>query len=99
MQISDKDGVMTVELTGEIDHHTASSVRNKVDSALARKRPSGLVLDFSKVTFMDSSGVGLVLGRYKRTNEMHCSLAVSGLSPRDSRMMKMSGLQDLIEFR
>lgn len=99
MQISDKDGIMTVELTGEIDHHTASSVRNKVDNALTQKQPSGLILDFSKVTFMDSSGVGLVLGRYKRTHEMNCSLAVSGLSPRDSRMMKMSGLQDLIEFR
>lgn len=99
MRINDENGEMTVELTGEIDHHTASHLRMRVDSALMQNRPDRLVLDFSGVTFMDSSGVGLVLGRYKKTNEMNCRLAVSGLNARDMKMMKMSGLQQLIEFR
>ena len=52
-------------LFGEIDHHTAVAVRSQIDSAIQDKLPSHLILDFKNVTFMDSSGIGLVMGRYR----------------------------------
>lgn len=52
-------------LDGEIDHHTAKGVREKIDSEIETNSPKILVLDFSDVTFMDSSGIGLIMGRYK----------------------------------
>ena len=52
-------------LFGEIDHHTAVAVRSQIDSAIQDKLPGHLILDFKNVTFMDSSGIGLVMGRYR----------------------------------
>ena len=55
--------VVTAFLDGEIDHHTASVIRNEIDAAVEKNMPTLLVLDFRDVSFMDSSGIGLVLGR------------------------------------
>ena len=60
---------LSLSLSGEIDHHTAAFLRSGIDAAFVRQKPKTLILDFSGVTFMDSSGVGLALGRYKKTKE------------------------------
>lgn len=99
MRILNSDNIITVKLSGEIDHHTASPIREKIDTELLKNRPTELILDFSEVTFMDSSGVGLVLGRYKTAMSINCKTAVSGLKPRDKRILMMSGMQNKIEFR
>lgn len=101
MTITQDDGVLTARLTGELDHHTAAYMRCSIDAAFVRIRPKELILDFSGVSFMDSSGVGLALGRYKKTRETGCTLVLTGLSDRDRRMMKLSGMQNKegIEFR
>ncbi|MBQ6066800.1 MAG: anti-sigma factor antagonist [Clostridia bacterium] len=101
MTITQDNGVLTAHLTGEIDHHSAAFMRSAVDAAFVRTSPKELVLDFSGVTFMDSSGVGLALGRYKKTREQNCTLVLAGLSERDKRMMKLSGMQkmEMVEFR
>ena len=96
----DGDG-MVAFLTGEIDHHSAAYMRSHIDAAFVRLKPKTLTLDFSGVTFMDSSGVGLALGRYKKARELNCELILTGLSDRDKRMMKLSGMQkmEMVEFR
>ncbi len=99
MRILNSDNILTVYLSGEIDHHTASPIRTKIDTELLKSRPGELILDFSEVTFMDSSGVGLVLGRYKTALSVSCKTAVCGLKPRDKRILMMSGMQNKIEFR
>ena len=101
MHITQDGDELTACLTGEIDHHTAAYMRSSIDAAFVRLKPRTLTLDFSGVTFMDSSGVGLVLGRYKKTRALGCTLALTGLSKRDRRMMKLSGMQnrELLEFR
>lgn len=99
MTITQENGTMTVLLTGELDHHNAGNIRGKVDTALTKNTPDELILDFRGITFMDSSGVGLVLGRYKKTRNTGCRMVLTGLSERDERMMKMSGLKNLIEYR
>lgn len=99
MKIEKEKGVMTVFLSGEIDHHTARPMRERIDSELLQSSPGELVLDFSGVSFMDSSGVGLVMGRYKCASSIKCKTAVTGLKPRDKKIMLMSGLAKLAEFR
>lgn len=99
MKIQQKNKVLTVFLTGEIDHHSAKALRQAADDALMRGRPEQLVLDFSGVTFMDSSGVGLVMGRYKTARALDCAVTVKGLRPRDQKIMQMSGLTKLVMFQ
>ena len=70
-----------VLLDGEIDHHAASLLRVSIDDAVLHKRPRLLILDFGAVTFMDSSGVGLVMGRYKLLRTVGGRLRVQNLSP------------------
>ena len=97
--IKNQDKKFTAFLSGEIDHHSAPKIREKIDSHLNSLKPESLILDFSGVTFMDSSGVGLVMGRYKNAKQLNCSTCVCGLRERDLRIMKMSGLEKLVEFR
>ena len=99
MNIVNENNVMTVYLTGEIDHHTARGIREHTDTMLVKRRPERLVLDFSGVSFMDSSGVGLVMGRYKTAAALNCSTVVRGLRPRDRKIMEMSGLKKLVTFQ
>lgn len=99
MQTLLSDKTLTVFLCGEIDHHTAGRIREKTDSEIIKTKPKEIVLDFSDVSFMDSSGVGLVIGRYKLAKSIGIKLAVSGLCNRDKKILMMSGLQNLIEFR
>ncbi len=99
MKISSENGVMTVRLSGEIDHHSARPVRETIDAAITKTAPKELVLDFSEVTFMDSSGVGLVMGRYKLSVQRGCKTIVAGLKERDKKIMLMSGLAKIVDFR
>ena len=96
-EIQDKS--LTVFLKGEIDHHTAGSLRSRADNEIIKASPAELILDFSGVTFMDSSGVGLVIGRYKLALTKNCKTVVRGLSDRDKKILMLSGLQNKIEFR
>ena len=98
MEITQEGKTVTLLLAGEIDHHTAKGLRQAADDALITRRPEELVLDFSGVTFMDSSGVGLVMGRYKAARSLGCGVTVKGLKPRDEKIMRLSGLSALVTF-
>lgn len=99
MKISFSDKQMTVFLSGDIDHHNASSLRTKTDTEIIKQKPQRLILDFSDVSFMDSSGVGFVIGRYKTALDIGCTTAVTGLRDRDKKILMMSGMENKIEFR
>lgn len=86
---------MTAYLDGEIDHHTAAEIREDIDSEIMLKRPEVLKLDFENVTFMDSSGVGLVMGRYRTLSLSGGKLIVSNLSPQLYKIMKLSGIEKI----
>lgn len=87
--------VTTAYLCGEIDHHSAASMRAAVDNAIEINMPSLLVLDFTRVGFMDSSGIGLVMGRYRNLVRRGAKLHITGTSPQIYKVMKLSGLQKL----
>ncbi len=94
--IKQKNNIMTAQIKGEIDHHTVPAIRDAIDDALVGAESiTELVLDFSEVTFMDSSGIGLVMGRYKLASANGKALRVINLSERDYKIMKMSGIEKL----
>ena len=65
LRIELKGGAMTASMRGELDHHTAGEMREQIDSTAKKVRPQKLILDFKEVPFMDSSGIGLILGRVR----------------------------------
>ena len=90
---------LTAALSGEIDHHSAAFLRAQIDQALAKLRPPLLTLDFEGVTFMDSSAVGLVMGRFKALSAWEGALEVEGLSPAACRVMRLSNLHTLAKLK
>lgn len=89
---------LTAYLSGDIDHHTAGELRLAIDEEMQKLMPDELKLDFTDVRFMDSSGVGLVMGRYKAARVYGCKVIVSSMSPKIEKIMRMSALSDIITF-
>lgn len=87
--------VVTAYLSGEIDHHTAAKMRKEIDAAVEGNVLTLLVLDFSGVTFMDSSGIGLVMGRYASAKKKSAVLHVSGVSETLYKVMRLAGIERL----
>lgn len=86
------NGRMTVKLRGEIDHHTARPMREEIDRAVRRIRPVSVTLDLAEVTFMDSSGLGLILGRLDLAEQMGIPLSLRHVGERVARILRMGGL-------
>lgn len=91
----DKD-TLTVSLSGEIDHHSAAEIRIMTDGELERATPRTLVFDMSGVTFMDSSGIGLILGRARTMQAWGGKIRIIHPSERAAKILKLSGLGALI---
>ncbi len=87
--------VSTVYLSGELDHHNAAPIREQVDAMIAGRKPKLLVLDFSGITFMDSSGIGFVMERYKLITSLGGQLRVCGANARMEKVMRLAGLERL----
>lgn len=82
-------------VTGEIDHHNARRIRELADGLIQQKHPSMLNLNFSGVSFMDSSGIGLIMGRYRTMQLYGGKLKVTNIPKDLRRMMELSGLSGL----
>lgn len=89
---------LIVELMGELDHHNASEVRNKIDDMLDRDNINKLIMNFSGVSFMDSSGIGAVIGRYKKLSMKGGRLCITNLKPSVKRVFELSGLFKIIDI-
>lgn len=98
VEISVKGEVITAFLSGEIDHHSAADMREKIDSAIETNMPSLLVIDFGGVSFMDSSGIGLVMGRYRNLQNSGAKLQITGASPQISKVMQLAGINRLAKL-
>ena len=95
LQIELKNSVMTALISGELDHHTAAFLREEIDTTAEKVRPKTLRLDFSEVPFMDSSGIGLILGRVRKVSGWGGRVAIFGLSPQLRKMAELSGVASL----
>ena len=90
------DGCLTVKLNGEIDHHSACDVRGEIDRQILFYKAREVILDLAQVGFMDSSGLGLIMGRYNRVTELGGVFKVGNPGRNAQRMLKMSGADKLI---
>ena len=95
VRIESSPTVLTAVLSGELDHHTARVMREKIDAAVGCSFAKLLRLDFSGIGFMDSSGIGLIMGRYRLMQSRGGRLLVVGVSDRLLRVMRLAGLQRL----
>ena len=93
---SKKDKLLTVEITEEIDHHIVEKIRRKVDDEITRYMPRKTIFDFSRVTFMDSAGIGMIIGRYKMMKLIGGSLEIVNISQTVRRILEMSGIDRII---
>jgi|LSQX01.3.fsa_nt_gb stage II sporulation protein AA (anti-sigma F factor antagonist) len=90
---------MIAWISGEIDHHTARQIREQVDNAVEMLKPKHLCLDFSDVGFMDSSGIGLIMGRHRLIQLYGGTLEVVNASERIGKVIRLAGLDRLNIFK
>ena len=88
-------GVLTAHLIGELDHHAAAPLRQELDTAVLSCRCQRLVLDLSRLAFMDSSGIGLIMGRYRLMAAQHGALQVVNAPKNIEKMIRLAGLERL----
>lgn len=98
-KLESMDNLVCAFLSGEIDHHSAGELRRKIDSEAQQRQPKILVMDFGGVTFMDSSGIGLVMGRYKLMQSMGGQVVIQNPSAPIRKVMRMAGLDRLAVIR
>ena len=98
VRIENQDGIITAFIAGDIDHHSAKEIRETIDFSLESSLPETLILDFKDVTFMDSSGIGLVMGRYKLMQSMNGELRIQNVSSHMKKVMRLAGLDKLATF-
>ena len=92
----EEEKTLIFKIAEEIDEHSAEKIRRKADYEIEKYIPNKVIFDFDKVTFMDSAGIGLVIGRYKFINMLGGKLEIANLSPSVERIFKMSGLLRII---
>ena len=85
-------------LKGEIDHHCARDIRTQLDKFIIGSRPSKLVIDLKNITFMDSSGIGLIMGRSKLMKACGGQLVVHSPQPYIKRVLKLSGIERIVSI-
>jgi stage II sporulation protein AA (anti-sigma F factor antagonist) len=95
--IMSENGVMTVFLRGEMDHHNASPLREQIDAAITFENPAVLKLDLSQIAFCDSSGLGFIMGRYRRMESAGGSLTLVNPSAPTMKILRLAGVDSLIK--
>ena len=89
---------LRIKLRGEIDHHSAVAVRTAIDEMIRSKRPAELIIDMSAVDFMDSSGLGLIMGRYNTMKEIGGSVTVADPTPATEKIMSLAGMERIVKI-
>lgn len=92
----EEDKILVFKITDEIDDCNVQKIRSKADYEIERHMPRKVIFDFDSVTFMDSSGIGLIIGRYKFTNMLGGKLEVANLTQNVKKIFEMSGILKLI---
>ncbi len=96
LQVSREDGVLIASLEGELDHHGAVAVRTLIDAEIMREKPKKAVIELSRLDFMDSSGIGLIMGRYSLMQRLGGEFCVRNPNERIVKIFKLAGLERII---
>lgn len=94
----DKKGkILVIYMAGELDHHSSETVRIKIDNKIDEMGASNLIFDFSGINFMDSSGIGVIIGRYRKVTEYGGKVAIVNLKPHIKRVFELGGLFKIVK--
>lgn len=95
-KFEEKDKLLIFEITEEIDHHTTEKIRRKMDNEIKRYMPKKVIFDFNQVTFMDSAGIGMLIGRYKTIRMLGGAAELINVKPSIKKIFEMCGLLKII---
>jgi stage II sporulation protein AA (anti-sigma F factor antagonist) len=98
LDMREEEGRLVIVISGEIDHHSAAAVRNQIDRRLGELSSRSAVMDLSKIEFMDSSGLGLILGRYTKARELGTEVIIKNPSKRTEKIFRMAGTAGFIKI-
>lgn len=91
-----KNKTLIIQIAGEIDHHTAAELRRQTESALEQMGGRNIIFGFQEVTFMDSSGIGVLIGRYKQVKSLGGRIALVCPNEKIEEIIRLSGLSSLL---
>ena len=94
-----ENGQLTVALTGEIDHHCAKHYIKAIVAKIDSYTPDECILDFTEVSFMDSSGIAVVINALRSMTQIEGKLTITGISPQPMRVFRASGIDKLVEIK
>ncbi len=92
-------GTLVAKIRGEIDHHTSGELREVLDKELMEKSIKNLVLDFNDVSFMDSSGIGVIVGRYKKIDALGGQIMIIRAKPQVDKILELSGIKKILKCK
>ncbi len=95
--LGDKKALL-VKVKGELDHHLAAKVKEEVDNKMRSSNAINIIFDFSELTFMDSSGIGVIMGRYKKVRTLGGRVVASGVNAQILRILEMSAVDKIIKL-
>lgn len=95
---AEKDGALIVRITGEIDHHSAPGIREEIDREMTCKNPKEIILDLGSTDFMDSSGLGLILGRMRKTQERGIRFTLLNPTEQILKILRLAGVEKTLDI-
>ena len=96
VKYKEMDKLLLFEITEEIDHHTTEKIRRKMDNEIQRYMPKRIVFNFNSVTFMDSAGIGMLIGRYKIARMFGATVELINVKPSIKKIFEMCGVLKII---
>ena len=91
-----EDKTLLMEITEDIDHHFAENIRREADNEIIRYMPRKVIFDFSNVSFMDSAGIGMIIGRYKMMKMLGGTLEMTNVKKSVKKIFEISGITRII---
>ena len=88
---------LIIFISGEMDHHSLAEVRESIDNEFLRSNSKNIIFDFSGVDFVDSSGVGMLIGRYRMVSELGGKTALTGICGSVDRVFNISGVYRIMK--
>lgn len=96
IHFDEKSRLLTVSPKGELDQHLAERIRNTIDAEILKSNAKALLFDMHAIAFMDSSGIGMLIGRYKLMKRLNGKTFICGMQAQVERIFRMSGLNQII---
>lgn len=91
------EDILIADLDGELDHHTSALIREEIDKTVDAFHSKHLIFNFQKVAFMDSSGIGVIMGRYNKISQLGGRLVITGCNEYIDRILDMAGIYTIAE--